>query len=265
MEQLGSIARGTRKFSGVKYHRITGRGGEKQLYVRTEAENAAAQHAIHFLQQCHQQIRDIGELAFDPIIVAPFDAELFGHWWFEGPIFLEQFIRHASNERHFQLTTPSEYLTAHSTQQIVEPTASTWGENGHLAVWLDPSNAWIYPQLNAATLKMIELAEQTSAVAGQALRLSAHGVAGEAPALQMTDRILKQLARELLLAQSSDWAFLIKTGTAREYATQRTIDHLARFNRLHDQFVTNNLDEESLRDCEWRDNIFPNVNWRYYA
>jgi len=265
IEHLGLVARGTRKFSGVKYHRITGRGDEKQLYVRTEAENAAAQHAIHFLQQCHQQIRDIGELAFDPIIVAPFDAELFGHWWFEGPIFLEQFIRHASNEQHFQLTTPSEYLTAHSTQQIVEPTASTWGENGHLAVWLDPSNVWIYPQLNAATLKMIELAEQTSAVAGQALRLSAHGVAGEAPALQMTDRILKQLARELLLAQSSDWAFLIKTGTAREYATQRTIDHLARFNRLHDQFVTNNLDEESLRDCEWRDNIFPNVNWRYYA
>jgi 1,4-alpha-glucan branching enzyme len=79
------------------------------------------------------------------------------------------------------------------------------------------------------------------------------------------DRVLKQLARELLLAQSSDWAFLMKTGTAREYATQRTIDHLARFNRLHDQFVTNNLDEEFVRDCEWRDNIFPSVNWRYYA
>jgi 1,4-alpha-glucan branching enzyme len=57
----------------------------------------------------------------------------------------------------------------------------------------------------------------------------------------------------------------MKTGTAREYATQRTLDHLARFNRLHDQFVAYNLDEEFLRDCEWRDNIFPNVNWRYYA
>jgi 1,4-alpha-glucan branching enzyme len=89
--------------------------------------------------------------------------------------------------------------------------------------------------------------------------------AGEAIALQFTDRILKQLARELLLAQSSDWAFLMKTGTAPEYATKRTIDHLARFNRLHDQFVTNQVDEEFLRDCEWRDNLFPNVNWRYYV
>ena len=105
-----------------------------------------------------QQIREISEFGFDPIIVAPFDAELFGHWWFEGPIFLEQFIRHAANERDFRLTTPSEYLAAHPTQQIVEPAASTWGENGHLAVWLDPSNAWIYPQLHAAAQRMSEVA-----------------------------------------------------------------------------------------------------------
>jgi 1,4-alpha-glucan branching enzyme len=269
MEHLGSIARGTRKFSGVKYHRITGPGEEKQLYDQRAAENAAARHAIHFLQQCHQRIREIGEVGFNPIIVAPFDAELFGHWWFEGPIFLEQFIRHASTESDFRLTTPSEYLAAHPTQQIVEPAASTWGENGHLAVWLDPSNAWIYPQLNAAAVRMCEVAQQqTKTVVGQPQNRSGlpnQAPAGDASALQLADRVLKQLARELLLAQSSDWAFLMKTGTAREYATQRTIDHLARFNRLHDQFVTNNFDEEFLRDCEWRDNIFPNVNWRYYA
>jgi 1,4-alpha-glucan branching enzyme len=269
MEHLGSIARGTRKFSGVKYHRITGRGVEKQLYDRTAAENAAAQHAVHFLQQCHQQIREIGEVDFDLIVIAPFDAELFGHWWFEGPIFLEQFIRHAANERDLQLTTPSEYLATHPTQQIVEPAASTWGENGHLAVWLDPSNAWIYPQLNAAALRMCEVVQQqTKTVVGRPRKdsgLPNQATAREAPALQLTDRVLKQLARELLLAQSSDWAFLMKTGTAREYATQRTIDHLARFNRLHDQFVANHLDQEFLRDCEWRHNIFPNVDWRYYA
>jgi len=265
MEHLGSIARGTRKFSGVKYHRITGPGDEKQLYDRTAAENAAAQHAVHFVKQIHQQISEIREAGFDPIIVAPFDAELFGHWWFEGPIFLEQFIRRAANERDFQLTTPSDYLAAHPTQQIVEPAPSTWGENGHLAMWLDPGNGWIYPQLNTAAQKMIDLAKQASEVVGQPHRLPGGRSAGGAPALQVTDRVLKQLARELLLAQSSDWAFLMKTGTAREYSTQRTIDHLARFNRLHDQFVTNDLDEEFLRDCEWRDNIFPNVNWRYYA
>jgi 1,4-alpha-glucan branching enzyme len=81
----------------------------------------------------------------------------------------------------------------------------------------------------------------------------------------LVDRVLKQLARELLLAQSSDWAFLMKAGTAREYATKRTTDHLACFNRLHDQVAANRIDEEFLRDCESRDNLFPNVNWRYYV
>ena len=145
LEHLGSIARGTRKFSGVKYHRITGPGNEKQLYDRTAAANAAVKHAIHFLEQRREQILEIGELGFSPIIIAPFDAELFGHWWFEGPIFLEQFIRRTAKQSELRLTTPSEYLAEHPTQQIVEPAASTWGENGHLAVWLDPSNAWIYP------------------------------------------------------------------------------------------------------------------------
>jgi 1,4-alpha-glucan branching enzyme len=57
----------------------------------------------------------------------------------------------------------------------------------------------------------------------------------------------------------------MKTGTAREYATKRTIEHFARFNRLYDQLVTNAVDEKFLRECEWRDNLFPNVNWRHYV
>jgi 1,4-alpha-glucan branching enzyme len=105
----------------------------------------------------------------------------------------------------------------------------------------------------------------SSAVVGQPVRLLGENPPDEAPALQLADRLLKQLVRELLLAQSSDWAFLMKTGTAPEYATKRTIDHLARFNRLHHQLVSNKLDEEFLRECEWRDNLFPNVNWNYYV
>ncbi|PYL53169.1 MAG: DUF1957 domain-containing protein, partial [Verrucomicrobia bacterium] len=248
MQHLGPVARGTRKFSGVKYHRITGRGNEKQLYDRAAAKNAAAKHATHFLEQRWQQIREISEFGFDPIIVAPFDAELFGHWWFEGPVFLEEFIRRTANERKFSLTTPSEYLAAHPTEQIIEPAASTWGENGHLAVWLDQSNAWVYSHLQMAVQRM-SAAARTHAQSCSAI----------------TDRVLKQLARELLLAQASDWAFLMKAHTAREYATKRMMDHLARFTRLHDQFVANAIDEEFLRDCEWRDNIFPNLSWRYYV
>jgi 1,4-alpha-glucan branching enzyme len=247
-EHLGPIAHGLRKFSGVKYHRITKRDGEKELYDPEEAEKAADAHALHFLNERRRQLREISGPSFDPLIVAPFDAELFGHWWFEGPRFLELFIRKAADEQQdFRLTTPSEYLMTHPTQQTIQPAASTWGEDGHLGVWLDQNNAWIYPPLHAAARSMSDAAR-------------IHANDSNPPA----DRVLRQLARELLLAQSSDWAFLMKTGTAKEYATKRTLAHLGRFNRLHRQVMANNLDEEFLRECERHDNLFPNLNWRYY-
>ncbi len=247
MEHLGPIARGSRRFAGVKYYRITGHSEEKELYDREAAEKAVEMHAAHFVKQRRRQLRELSALGFDPIVVVPFDAELFGHWWFEGLRFLDLVIREAVKNEDLCWATPSEYLATHPTQQAIQPAASTWGENGYLAVWLDQNNAWIYPHLHIAIQRMSEAARRHAEDSSP-----------------LADRVLKQLARELLLAQSSDWAFLMKTGTAKEYATKRTLDHLGRFNRLHDQFAANHVDEKFLRDCEWRDNLFPNLNWRYY-
>ena len=275
MEHLGAIAHGTRKFSGMKYHRITGRGEQKDLYNPVAAEKVAETHAVHFLEERRRQIGDISATGFDPIVAIPFDAELFGHWWFEGPRFLEMFIRKAVNAREFSLTTPGEYLAAHPTQQVIEPATSSWGENGYFEVWLNQSNGWIYPHLHAAAQRMSEIARKYAGQENSDMRFPRHAVTickggqhishrQDADAT-LADRVLKQLARELLLAQSSDWAFLMKTGTAREYASKRTTEHLVRFNRLHDQFLTNDVDEGFLRECESRDNLFPNLNWRYYV
>jgi 1,4-alpha-glucan branching enzyme len=249
MEHLGPVARGVRKFSGVKYYRITGEEKPKELYDRSAAERAADTHAVHFLEQRREQFRRLDSENFDPLVVAPFDAELFGHWWFEGPRFLETFIRRvAMNENGFRLTTPSDYLLANPTQQTIEPAESSWGDKGYLEVWIDKHNSWIYPRLHAATQRMTKLA-------------AAHND----DSTEQTDRVLKQLARELLLAQSSDWAFLMRSGTAREYATKRALDHLSRFDDLQDQFIAGELDQYFLAGCESRDNLFPNLNWRYYA
>lgn len=251
----------TRKFTGLKYHRITGRDGEKELYDPAAPAQVAEAHATHFLEARRQQLDEMRALDFDPIVVAPFDAELFGHWWFEGPAFLESLIRQAAHShqdlrltsgdhygrQNFQLTTPTAFLRDHPTQQTVAPAASTWGENGHLGVWLDETNSWIYPHLDQATCRMTQLAR-------------AHRDSGD----QQTDRVLKQLARELLLAQASDWAFLIRMGTAKHYATRRVTGHLLRFNRLYDEFVAGKIDEAFLANCEWRDNLFPDIDWRIY-
>ena len=238
----------TPRFTGLKYHRITGRDSNKELYQRVWAENAADAHAEHFLASRLRQLQQLESCDFDPIIVMPFDAELFGHWWYEGPIFLEQFIRKAANcGNALQLTTPSEYLAGHPTQEVIAPAASSWGEKGYWEVWLDKSNAWIYPHLHAAARRMTELAH-------------AHAQTTD----EMVERVLRQLAREVLLMQSSDWAFLIRNGTAKHYAEERIHMHVAWFNKLYEQLNAGKIDAVFLSECEARDNLFPNLEWRHY-
>ncbi len=161
-----------RHFTGLKYHRITGRDGEKELYDPAAAAERRGGARFSFSRGATSTDGRTPALDFDPIVVVPFDAELFGHWWFEGPRFLESFIRKAAHEhqdlrltskeaygrRDFQLTTPTAFLAGHLTQQTIAPAASSWGENGYLGVWLDSSNSWIYPHLHSAARRMTDLA-----------------------------------------------------------------------------------------------------------
>ncbi len=248
-EELASFLRppGIRKFSGIKYHRVTGQA-EKELYDRHRALVVAEADAEDFFQKCRARFQNLGDVSFDPVLVSPFDAELFGHWWFEGPLFLENFIRRATRKPlEFQLVSPGQFLHEHPRQQIVRPNPSSWGEHGFSSVWLDEKNAWIYRHLHTATRRMTELARRYRETTDP-----------------MIDRSLKQAARELLLAQASDWAFLIKTNTAPDYATQRTRNHLLRFNRFHEQLGSGEVDLDFLGECEEQANLFPNLNWRHF-
>ncbi len=237
---------GTRKFTGLKIHRITG-SDPKDYYDRAAAMVAVEQHAAHFVEACAAQLRTLREqMDVPPVIFAPFDAELFGHWWFEGPDWLEAVLRRCAGSQDVPLTTPAQYLAKFDRHQVVQPAASSWGDNGHWGVWLDPENAWIYPLLHAAEQRMAELART------------------QQPS-EIIDRALRQLARELLLAQSSDWAFLMRAGTAREYATARTRAHLRRFETLADEIATANVDESMLAATEARDNLMPTLDWRIFA
>ena len=243
---------GVRKFSGIKYHRITGQTHDKDVYNRGWAAGAVDSHAGHFMEARIKQIEQIlANTTIDPIVVSPFDAELFGHWWFEGPEFVNLFIRKAAyDQKTFSMTTPSQFLASHPTHQMIVPSASSWGHKGYWEVWLDESNSWIYPHLHMAARRMIEVATEFDALATLP---------------KVLERTIRQMARELLLAQSSDWAFLMKTGTAKNYASKRTKDHILRFTRLYDQLRARRVDEDFLENCEWRDNLLPTLNWRYFA
>jgi len=149
-----------RGFTGMKYFRITG-AGEKQIYERDHALAAASEHARHFLAERVAQAQQVAPLLDrPPIIVAPYDAELFGHWWYEGPEFLDFLARKlCSEQKVISLLTPGEYLQRHPTNQIATPGASSWGEEGYWRVWLNETNEWIYPHLQIAQDRMTELAK----------------------------------------------------------------------------------------------------------
>ena len=239
---------GLRKNTGVKYHRITGETKDKEIYVREHAMAKATSHAANFMFNREKQV----EWLFDrtghrPIIVAPYDAELFGHWWYEGPEFIDFFLRKASYDQQvFKLATPSDYLRENPTNQVAELPMSTWGDKGYAEVWLNGGNDWMYRHLHAAEKRMVELARRY-----------------QEPS-DLERRALNQAARELLLAESSDWAFIITTDTMVEYAIKRFKQHVLRFTRLYEQLMGGQVDERDLSLIEYKDNLFPFIDYTMY-
>ncbi|MCB1194631.1 DUF1957 domain-containing protein [bacterium] len=240
---------GTRKNTGIKYYRITGRTNDKKPYQPAVALEKAASHAGNFMFNREKQVEFLYDfLKRKPIIVSPYDAELFGHWWFEGPEWINFLCRKIHHDQKvIRMITPSEYLAGNTRHQIVKPSLSTWGWKGYNEVWLEGSNDWIYRHLHETAKRMIELAKRYK---------DAYGI---------EKRAVKQAARELLLAQSSDWAFIMKTGTMVEYAYKRTKDHIARFTRIYEDLKRGALDESWLEEIEAKDTIFPDIDYSVYA
>jgi 1,4-alpha-glucan branching enzyme len=252
VEYLGdALPDGLRKNIGIKYYRVTGKVGlgDKQPYVRAWAMEKAAAHAGNFLGNRQRQVEHLAAaMGRSPIVVSPYDAELFGHWWFEGPDFLNFLFRKMHHDQDVvKPITPLEFLAREPELDLAQPPMCTWGADGYAEVWLNPGNDWIYPHLDMAAERMVELARRF-----------------EHPN-DRERRALNQAARELLLAQASDWAFIMKTNTTVEYAKKKTRDHIARFDYLYRMLVTGGfLEEPILREFEERDNIFPDLDYRVY-
>ncbi len=244
---------GERSNTGIKYHKITDKEidlRDKGFYDIDEAMEAVREHARDFAGKKREQVKHLhGQFeGVEPVIVAPFDAELFGHWWYEGPFFIEQLFRELDKVPEVVVATPTEVIDSLEQVQVVAPSDSTWGANGYNEVWLNGRNDWIYNHLDEITERMINRAEQYRDNSDP-----------------KKERVLNQMARELLLAQSSDWAFIMTTGTTVEYAVNRTKTHVKRFLDLEEQLKDNNIDNTYLETLEWVDGIFSNIDFRVYA
>jgi 1,4-alpha-glucan branching enzyme len=271
-------APGQRGFTGLKYHRITDRSAHKHVYERAPAMEAVKEHAHDFLRARIAQVAQATSMDRPPLIVSPYDAELFGHWWYEGPEFLDALVRMVCKaEQPLSFITPAQYLDRLPANHVAAPCPSSWGEEGYWRVWLNERNQWIYPHLHAAQERMSELARRFNQPPGSSGRAK-KAAAIPVPALKsarsksqldqpdaLQERALKQAARELLLAQASDWPFILRSDTCAQYATQRLHDHLSRFTALYDQLTRSGVNESWLKQIESCDNLFADLQWRYWA
>ncbi|MEK6737536.1 MAG: 1,4-alpha-glucan branching protein domain-containing protein [Planctomycetota bacterium] len=241
---------GKRGNLGIKYYRITGKTNHKEPYQPAVALDRAAEHAGNFMFNREKQIENLASIMDrKPLIVAPYDAELFGHWWHEGPYWINFLFRKiAFDQKTIALITPMEYLERYPVNQVSTPSYSSWGYKGYNEYWLNEKNDWIYRHLHKAAERMVELAKAYPQTNGNV----------------MLTRGLSQAARELLLAQSSDWAFIMKTGTMVEYAVKRTKEHLFNFNKLYDDIRSNAIDTKWLSGIEDKNNLFPDIDYRVY-
>jgi 1,4-alpha-glucan branching enzyme len=183
-----------------------------------------------------------------PCVVSPYDAELFGHWWFEGVEFLYNMFKEIDKYKVIKSITPAHYLDYNPQNPVAIPHPSSWGDGGYYNVWLNRSNDWIYRHLHQMADAMCNYANRYKNIANED-----------------QERILNQMARELLLAQSSDWAFLMTTATATEYSTERTKEHIANFWKLTKMVDGNLLDEEFKKEVEEKNSIFEFLNFRSYC
>ncbi|MED1782201.1 DUF1957 domain-containing protein [Brevibacillus fortis] len=241
---------GIRVHTGLKYYRITGKEGDKDWYEPSWAREKAASHAGHFLYHRERQVEEASHwMDYKPLVVATYDAELFGHWWFEGPQFLDDLMRKTVfDSKEVKLITPSEYLEEYPEQDRGHLPMSTWGRNGYGEVWLNENNGWIYRHLHQAERELIGAITTFYEKKGDQLAL----------------RCLKQAARELMLAQSSDWAFILDGQTVVEYAVRRVHDHLVRLQSLLTMYREHQLDEEAIAQAEADFPIFPHLDITYY-
>ena len=188
-------------------------------------------------------------------LVAMYDTELFGHWWWEGPEFLYELARLIHADGDVEMVTGAEVIDEDPAKHMITLPEGCWGEGGYHYIWLNDDNYWTWKKLYPIERKLRQMASEY-----------AGGPAEE---------VVLQAARELLLAESSDWQFLISTFSARDYAEVRFKDHVERFERLAeiaDRIHTGSAmtpDEAVyLKECQLKDAPFQNLDlslWKAVA
>jgi 1,4-alpha-glucan branching enzyme len=219
------------------------------------AEISEAQ-ATHFVELVKESLRgyqdDSGQAG---IVCAPYDAELFGHWWFEGPNWLYRVLKKLWQDPEINLTSGGRHLDAQPPTTVVALPEGSWGEGGFHYIWLNENTAWTWREIYPCEKTMVRLASEYGETDNPKLR-----------------EIVEQCAREILLMESSDWQFLISTVSARDYAELRCAGHVNVFQRLAsfaDKVGAGGIltegERKFLEAAQQRDRAFADIDLKQWA
>ena len=218
-------------------------------------EDALENQAAHFVELLDSYIDNYHrESGKEGILTTPFDTELFGHWWFEGPRFIGKVLRKLNQNDSIKVITLGNHLEKNRPQTIISMPEGSWGQGGFHYIWLNEWTEWTWKHVYAAEDQMVELANKYAETQDEVSR-----------------RILNQLAREVLLIESSDWQFLISTWSARDYAEGRLTvhsEHIKRLANILDSYDQSKLLTEQeqvyLAKIEGVDDVFPDIDFTYW-
>ena len=274
------LAAGTHIETGLKYYRITG-SEDKKVYRPWNALRLVEDHARLFVANREETVSNLlpnmnGNKAS---ILCPYDAELFGHWWFEGPLFIEKMFERAASSNVVEMASLEDSVPSlnaavgaaaagNAAEKVADddvhvPIFSSWGEGGFGEVWMNDQVSFQYPlffRMRGMVNDLKTRMKRAAKVAGNAAsaKISVEKVAGNAVGnAAMMKRFLAQMAREIVLFQASDWAFMIHNNSAADYARSRLNGHYENACKLYAEAVKAKPDTRLLKELERKNNLFP--------
>jgi 1,4-alpha-glucan branching enzyme len=243
---------------GLRYHKVTSNKtplSDKHPYYPDDVHGKLYEHSQHFCNVVRDVLREFRDRTGGRpgVCVAPFDAELFGHWWFEGPQFLRDVVFTLARDPQVKLLTAEEALYNYPPDKVMRLPEGSWGENGNHSVWINDRNRWIWEMEYRAEGRMLKLLHELPW--------------RQKPEIKQT---LERAGRELLLLQASDWPFVIHTQGAVDYGIQRFSGHCTRFDRathIAEELARGNgigeIEKVQLAEMDLHDSVFPTIdlNW----
>ena len=243
---------------GLRYWRVTGNGvdlAEKEAYHPEAAQQAIEAQAEHFVKLIAARLEGHASVGRWGTVCAPFDAELFGHWWHEGPAFLLAVARKMAAEPRVDAVTVSESLARAPADKAAALPRGTWGDGGDERVWFNEDLRFYWELAYHAEDRFLDLWHRAPWRTRDDLR-----------------PWLEEAGRQLLMLQASDWPFVIYTEGAVDYGMRRILDHSARFSDLCDAVEDllagrpiDPVSTSSLERCRLVDPVFPQLQLQWWG